>query len=134
MAFDRYKSRDVLTRLSSSEKNPQEQIDDLPDGIRDRFLDIFEQNLKTTEYESGTVVQESLEEATKEFARENSIYGATYNAIVNRFEREGYDATLEYYENREYGTIQNEDINEIIEALNVSNNLEFFKPLKNYRF
>lgn len=134
MAFDRYQSRDVLTRLSSSEKNPQEQIDDLPDGIRDRFLDIFEQNLKTTEYESGTVVQESLEEATKEFARENSIYGATYNAIVNRFEREGYEATLEYYEGREYGTIQNEDITEIIEALNVSNNLEFFKPLKNYRF
>ena len=134
MPFDRYQSRDVLTRLSSSEKNPQEQIDDLPDGIRDRFLDIFEQNLKTTEYESGTVVQESLEEATKEFARENSIYGATYNAIINRFEREGYEATLEYYENREYGTIQNEDIKEIIEALNVSNNLEFFKPLKNYRF
>ena len=134
MPFDAYESRETLRRLSSSAMNPQEQIDELPDGIRDRFLDIFEQNLKTTEYDSETVVQESLEEATKEFARENSIYGATYNAIVNRFEREGYEATLEYYENREYGTIQNEDIYDIIEALRVSDELEFYKPNNNYIF
>lgn len=134
MPFDRNTSRETLRRLSSSAMNPQEQIDELPDGIRARFLDIFEQNLKTTEYDSETVVQESLAEATKEFARENTIYGATFNAIVNRYERDGYDATLEYYENKEYSTIQNEDIYDIIEALRVSDELEFYKPDNNYIF
>ena len=134
MPFNSYESRETLRRLSSSAMNPQEQIDELPDGIRARFLDIFEQNLKTTEYDSETVVQESLAEATKEFARENVIYGATYNAIVSRYERDGYEATLEYYRNRKYGTVRNEDIYDIIEALRVSDELEFYKPDNNYIF
>jgi hypothetical protein len=70
-ADDKTQSQEIMRRLTRGQYNPQEQIDRLPLSVQRNFNLELEEQLKGWDYDSNTVIEESLKNASD-----------TYSAIV----------------------------------------------------
>lgn len=125
--YDKATSANIINSLGGfSGLNPMEELEKLePDLLNNFFLELNE-TLLSQEYDSETVIKESLENAAKEFFR-----GVNYQikrGIENDFSLYGKDYTLEKYLKKadNYKTANYETIENYINFLEVLDNIEFY--------
>lgn len=125
--YDKATSANIINSLGGfSGLNPMEELEKLePDLLNNFFLELNE-TLLSQEYDSETVIKESLENAAKEFFR--GINYQIKRGIENDFSLYGKDYTLEKYLEKadNYKTANYETIENYINFLEVLDNIEFY--------
>lgn len=125
--YDKATSANIINSLGGfSGLNPMEELEKLePDLLNNFFLELNE-TLLSQDYDSETVIKESLKNSAKEFFR-----GVNYQikrGIENDFSLYGKDYTLEKYLEKadNYKTANYETIENYINFLDVLDNIEFY--------
>lgn len=125
--YDKATSANIINSLGGfSGLNPMEELEKLaPDLLNNFFLELNE-TLLSQEYDSETVIKESLENSAKEFFR--GINYQIKRGIENDFSLYGKDYTLEKYLEKadNYKTANYETIENYINFLEVLDNIEFY--------
>lgn len=125
--YDKATNAEIINSLGGfSGGNFMDELDKLDDGLVKNFQLELKDMLDSGDYDSETVVKESLENASKDY-----FTGMNYNlkrGIENSFAAYGKEETLERYAARaeEFKTANYEEIEEYIEMLEVLDNIEFY--------
>ncbi|MFQ7061112.1 MAG: hypothetical protein ACLR7Q_09645 [Eubacterium sp.] len=129
MGYDISTSSYILNSLAGfSGLDFRGELAELDDDLVNNFYLELEETLKSGDYDSNTVVKESLENAGKEF-----FSGMNYQikrGIENDFEALGKDETLnKWYErasDRDYKTASPEAIEQYVNFVEALDNVQFY--------
>jgi hypothetical protein len=126
--YNKYQSQEVMRRLTQGQYNPQEQIDKLPAGVKRNFYLELEEQLKGYDYDSETVISESLENASNDYFK--GINYRLKQSIKNSYNSDGYYNTLDKYtqlvEQDTYKTLSMDSLKEYLDTLDVMSKVSFF--------
>lgn len=128
MSYDKAYSDDVMARLTGYDLNPSEQINKLPSSVKENFYNEFAETLLSQEYDSDTVIKESLDNTAKEYFK--PINYQTKRAIERDFNNMGFYKTMEIWQERinngDYKTIDENILYEYINTLQVMDDINFY--------
>lgn len=125
--YDKATSAEIINSLGGfSGLNPMAELENLDGDLLNNFYNELNERLLSQEYDSETVVKESLENASKDFFR-----GMNYQikrGIENDFNLYGKDYTLEKYFERAdyYKSADYEDIQNYVDYIETLDNIEFY--------
>lgn len=125
--YDKATTADLVNSLGGyAGTNVMEQLEKLDSGLYENFVNELEESLKGWDYDSKTVVKESLEKAAKDFFSDMNYQ--IKRGIENEYQRNGREAALEkYFEKTDsYKTANYETIEKYVDFVEALDKIEFF--------
>lgn len=123
--YDKFTTDTIIASLGGySGIDFTDKIKTLDSDLVNNFYTELEETLKGQDYDSETVVQDSLKEAGNDFFR-----GMNYQiqrGIERDFYTLGKEQTIEKYTNRDYKTASDETIEQYIDFVEVLDTIDFY--------